>query len=258
MRQSGDLHLELQKPQRPRGVASKKITSQVTRQRATDTRHRPSDRETHANTSPTKTTHLTSPPTPLHPSLPLVQGARSEGFRCVLLHVPDPAEATPDPRSRHSPSPSPASPRSSCTCNEEEEAGPGPGAHLSFSHSSTSRISAPQCLSSSLSLSIQRRSFIFIFRKVYLTYGSPVNVPPPFVVLRFILGLPLSKGMIQPWVNGCVHMKGDIPRMKNRGRSGINGRIGSRRREERSVSVRRREVCVDRWVIWGVRGKTRS
>jgi hypothetical protein len=53
-------------------------------------------------------------------------------------------------------------------------------------------------------------------------------------------------------------MKGDIPRMKNRGRSGINGRIGSRRREERSVSVRRREVCVDRWVIWGVRGKTRS
>jgi len=53
-------------------------------------------------------------------------------------------------------------------------------------------------------------------------------------------------------------MKGDTPRMKNSGRSGIKGKVSSRRREERSVSVRRSEVCVDWWVMWGVRGETKS
>jgi len=59
---------------------------------------------------------------------------------------------------------------------------------------------------------------------------------------------PLSSGMMLPCVNGCVNAKGNTPRTKNSGRSGIRGRIGSKVRKERRVRVTRREVYVDRWV----------
>ncbi|KAG1735175.1 hypothetical protein EDB19DRAFT_2026254 [Suillus lakei] len=77
-----------------------------------------------------KNTHLALPPTPLHPPLALVHGARSTV-----------ANARPVP-SRHQ----------NCSIkvmlpNEEDEE--GPGVHLQLSHNSTSRISAPTIRASS-------------------------------------------------------------------------------------------------------------
>jgi len=124
------------------------------------------ERERYIHRSNNENTHLTSLPTPLHPSLALVHGARSAGLRCVLLRVPAPAvvNVLPDPVPTSIPEPEPAP-------------------------------------------AVSRSS------------------------------------------NGWVHAKGDTPRTKNSGRSGIRGRTGSTRRKKRRMTVSRSEVCVDRWMI---------
>ena len=129
-------------------------------------------------------THLTSPPTPLQPSLPLVHPTRSLGFRLALDHVPPvapfPPSASPtvpgvtvaldvdDAPSSSGPSSSPS--RTNVTVDLRRLVSAVSLTQRSFSQSSTSARGAFHTASSSLSLSTRRR------RNRRMSRGLRVNV----------------------------------------------------------------------------------
>lgn len=121
--------------------------------------------------SQTKTsTHLTSPPTPLHPSLPLVHPTRSFGFKFALDHVPPVAVPFPSPRpvavpvvavdvvdAASSSLPSSSSSLTNVATDLRRLLSAASCTHRSFSQRSTCASGARHTVSSSLSSSIRRR-----------------------------------------------------------------------------------------------------
>lgn len=154
-----------------RGKREREVAAVQERREYLDTRGKKSGSESGPKTR--TQTHLTSAPTPLHPSLPLVHPTRSFGFKFALDHVPPisvPFAPSPSPvtapvvtvdvdvvddASSSHPSSSPS--RANVTTDLRRFPSPASWIHRSFSHSSTWVSGARQTVSSSLSLSVSWR-----------------------------------------------------------------------------------------------------